>query len=175
MGPLWAPNPKGSPAFRRHPDLNWGIEDLQSTALPLGYAAFIIFIIIYSKFFLEKLVCFQPFDSPFCPKGQNVTIYAQPPPSFAPLGSVARRVSSSLSREARRPLGKTKWDAIYPQRAESPLGTESPLGIYSGSPSGKTKRERRATDWGPKGALASPIRRKISCPQRGPKGGGLLL
>jgi len=24
---------------RRHPDLNWGIEDLQSSALPLGYTA----------------------------------------------------------------------------------------------------------------------------------------
>ena len=24
---------------RRHPDSNWGIEDLQSTALPLGYTA----------------------------------------------------------------------------------------------------------------------------------------
>lgn len=24
---------------RRHPDLNWGIKDLQSSALPLGYAA----------------------------------------------------------------------------------------------------------------------------------------
>ena len=24
---------------RRHPDLNWGIEDLQSFALPLGYTA----------------------------------------------------------------------------------------------------------------------------------------
>ena len=27
--------------FRRHPDLNWGIEDLQSPALPLGYTAFL--------------------------------------------------------------------------------------------------------------------------------------
>jgi hypothetical protein len=25
--------------IRRHPDLNWGINDLQSSALPLGYAA----------------------------------------------------------------------------------------------------------------------------------------
>ena len=25
---------------RRHPDSNWGIKDLQSSALPLGYAAF---------------------------------------------------------------------------------------------------------------------------------------
>ena len=25
--------------WRRHPDLNWGIEDLQSSALPLGYGA----------------------------------------------------------------------------------------------------------------------------------------
>jgi hypothetical protein len=24
---------------RRHPDSNWGIKDLQSSALPLGYAA----------------------------------------------------------------------------------------------------------------------------------------
>lgn len=24
---------------RRHPDSNWGMEDLQSTALPLGYTA----------------------------------------------------------------------------------------------------------------------------------------
>jgi hypothetical protein len=24
---------------RRHPDLNWGIEVLQTSALPLGYAA----------------------------------------------------------------------------------------------------------------------------------------
>lgn len=24
---------------RRHPDLNWGIKDLQSIALPLGYVA----------------------------------------------------------------------------------------------------------------------------------------
>lgn len=24
---------------RRHPDSNWGVEDLQSSALPLGYAA----------------------------------------------------------------------------------------------------------------------------------------
>ena len=28
-----------SPGDRRHPDLNWGIKDLQSSALPLGYAA----------------------------------------------------------------------------------------------------------------------------------------
>ena len=25
--------------WRRHPDLNWGIADLQSAALPLGYGA----------------------------------------------------------------------------------------------------------------------------------------
>ena len=25
--------------FRRHPDLNWGMEVLQTSALPLGYAA----------------------------------------------------------------------------------------------------------------------------------------
>ena len=25
--------------IRRHPDLNWGIKDLQSSALPLGYTA----------------------------------------------------------------------------------------------------------------------------------------
>ncbi|MBP2628572.1 MAG: hypothetical protein H6Q68_3283, partial [Firmicutes bacterium] len=25
--------------WRRHPDLNWGIEVLQTSALPLGYAA----------------------------------------------------------------------------------------------------------------------------------------
>ena len=28
-------------SLRRHPDLNWGIEDLQSTALPLGDTAII--------------------------------------------------------------------------------------------------------------------------------------
>jgi len=28
---------------RRHPDSNWGIEDLQSTALPLGHIARIFF------------------------------------------------------------------------------------------------------------------------------------
>ena len=32
---------------RRHPDLNWGMGDLQSPALPLGYTAF---------------VCFEPFS-----------------------------------------------------------------------------------------------------------------
>ena len=26
-------------SWRRHPDLNWGIADLQSAALPLGYGA----------------------------------------------------------------------------------------------------------------------------------------
>ncbi len=31
---------------RRHPDLNWGIKDLQSSALPLGYAAESNFIFI---------------------------------------------------------------------------------------------------------------------------------
>ena len=25
--------------WRRHPDLNWGVADLQSAALPLGYGA----------------------------------------------------------------------------------------------------------------------------------------
>jgi hypothetical protein len=33
---------------RRHPDSNWGIKDLQSSALPLGYAA-IIYIDIIPK------------------------------------------------------------------------------------------------------------------------------
>ena len=26
---------------RRHPDSNWGVKDLQSSALPLGYVAFL--------------------------------------------------------------------------------------------------------------------------------------
>jgi hypothetical protein len=29
-------------SLRRHPDLNWGIKDLQSSALPLGYTAILI-------------------------------------------------------------------------------------------------------------------------------------
>ena len=28
---------------RRHPDSNWGVKDLQSSALPLGYVAFLHF------------------------------------------------------------------------------------------------------------------------------------
>ena len=29
---------QGNVNWRRHPDSNWGVEDLQSSALPLGYA-----------------------------------------------------------------------------------------------------------------------------------------
>ena len=30
--------------WRRHPDLNWGIKVLQTSALPLGYAAILEFV-----------------------------------------------------------------------------------------------------------------------------------
>jgi hypothetical protein len=32
---------------RRHPDLNWGIKDLQSSALPLGYAAILLKVKVF--------------------------------------------------------------------------------------------------------------------------------
>ncbi len=37
---------------RWHPDLNWGMEALQASALPLGHAAFIIMVIL---FYNEKM------------------------------------------------------------------------------------------------------------------------
>lgn len=41
---------------RRHPDLNWGMGDLQSPALPLGYTAFcFLFFLIKTKIY-KKLV-----------------------------------------------------------------------------------------------------------------------
>ena len=33
------PRPLKNKIRRRHPDLNWGMKDLQSKALPLGYTA----------------------------------------------------------------------------------------------------------------------------------------
>ena len=30
--------------YRRHPDSNWGIKDLQTSALPLGHATFVAFL-----------------------------------------------------------------------------------------------------------------------------------
>ena len=38
-----------TPAWRRHPDLNWGVKDLQSSALPLGYVANQLTFIDYSR------------------------------------------------------------------------------------------------------------------------------
>ena len=46
-------------ARRRHPDLNWGMKDLQSKALPLGYTALIILIrfgLYLIKLFQEKQI-----------------------------------------------------------------------------------------------------------------------
>jgi hypothetical protein len=47
--------------WRRHPDLNWGIEVLQTSALPLGYSAIynlyeykLLILILYKK--CEKLL-----------------------------------------------------------------------------------------------------------------------
>ncbi len=39
--------------WRRHPDLNWGIKVLQTSALPLGYGALLLF---YSD--KEKIIPF---------------------------------------------------------------------------------------------------------------------
>ncbi len=50
-------NPKNkatSRIFRRHPDSNWGIKDLQSSALPLGYAAILNF---FSNRLLRQFYC----------------------------------------------------------------------------------------------------------------------
>ena len=44
---------KSATTWRCHPDLNWGVELLQSSALPLGYGAVYLiilsFIILYDK------------------------------------------------------------------------------------------------------------------------------
>ena len=44
---------------RRHPDLNWGIKVLQTSALPLGYSAKFVYIYIYAnleKIFIKNLI-----------------------------------------------------------------------------------------------------------------------
>ena len=43
--------------WRRHPDLNWGVADLQSAALPLGYGAIcdLRAMVDARKSFLERL------------------------------------------------------------------------------------------------------------------------
>ena len=42
--------------FRRHPDLNWGIKDLQSSALPLGYAADFFFWYNIHTFIITNII-----------------------------------------------------------------------------------------------------------------------
>ena len=50
---LWCSPPEGGGDLmvrkekRRHPDLNWGIKDLQSSALPLGYAAILLKVKVF--------------------------------------------------------------------------------------------------------------------------------
>ena len=39
LRPKYILKPQHLPYWRRHPDLNWGIKVLQTSALPLGYVA----------------------------------------------------------------------------------------------------------------------------------------
>ena len=39
LRPKYILKPQHLPYWRRHPDLNWGIKVLQTSALPLGYSA----------------------------------------------------------------------------------------------------------------------------------------
>ena len=39
LRPKYILKPQHLPYWRRHPDLNWGIKVLQTSALPLGYDA----------------------------------------------------------------------------------------------------------------------------------------
>ena len=39
LRPKYILKPQHLPYWRRHPDLNWGIKVLQTSALPLGYGA----------------------------------------------------------------------------------------------------------------------------------------
>ena len=42
LRPKYILKPQHLPYWRRHPDLNWGIKVLQTSALPLGYVAIFI-------------------------------------------------------------------------------------------------------------------------------------
>ena len=44
--------------WRHHPDLNWGIKVLQTSALPLGYSAILQWICLYNYIYAVMLKIF---------------------------------------------------------------------------------------------------------------------
>ena len=64
LRPKYILKPQHLPYWRRHPDLNWGIKLLQSSALPLGYGALFNYIFVFYNYahILKFLSCFNNYD-----------------------------------------------------------------------------------------------------------------